>query len=400
MCSRCSSSEGQESGVKFGRLRTNWLCGIAVATLVAPTAHAQNTPTPTPTPSAVPIITPPPRGQQLPGVIPERFSIAPTPSPTPAPVPSPTPTASAVTPVPQPQAPAVRAVPLRRETAPITPAPTPAVSPTATPVAAPPPLASATPQPVATAVPVPQPETATPPWLWAVAGAGGTALLGLGGWLLFNRRRREADAEEVFEAEPVVAAPPSPKPVQPPPGLTPPAPVPAPAPVAQRGEPFELVLNPHRVLYTENEVHLEFELLARNATGAPAENIRIAFAAMSAHAQQDAVIAGFHGGPPGEPGGAPFDLAPGAGGRMPVRLAIPHSGIQVVQLGGRPMFVPIVLVDVRWRGGLSVRRFGMDFMLGTAGQGDKLGPLWLDRPAPAGPLAAHRYFAKAAVAAA
>jgi hypothetical protein len=396
MCSRCSSSEGQESGVKFGRLRTNWLCGIAVATLVAPTAHAQNTPTPTP--SAVPIITPPPRGQQLPGVIPERFSIAPTPSPTPAPVPSPTPTASAVTPVPQRQAPAVRAVPLRRETAPVTPAPTPAVSPTATPVAAPPPLASATPQPVAIAVPVPQPEAATPPWLWAVAGAGGTALLGLGGWLLFNRRRREADAEEVFEAEPVVAAPPSPKPVQPQPGLTPPAP--APAAVVQRGEPFELVLNPHRVLYTENEVHLEFELLARNATGAPAENIRIAFAAMSAHAQQDAVIAGFHGGPPGEPGGAPFDLAPGAGGRMPVRLAIPHSGIQVVQLGGRPMFVPIVLVDVRWRGGLSVRRFGMDFMLGTAGQGDKLGPLWLDRPAPAGPLAAHRYFAKAAVAAA
>jgi len=84
---------------------------------------------------------------------------------------------------------------------------------------------------------------------------------------------------------------------------------------------------------------------------------------------------------------------------MPVRLAIPRSGVNVVQVSGRPMFVPIVLIDLRWRGGLSIRRFGADFMLGTAGQGDKLGPIWLDRPAPSGALAAHRYHAKAAVAA-
>ncbi|NYT42004.1 hypothetical protein HZY97_14635 [Sphingomonas sp. R-74633] len=387
-----------------GRLRTVWLGGIAAATLVAPTAHAQDVPAPSPTPA--PIIVPrAPAQQQLPGVIPERFSIAPTPSPTPAPVPSPTPTASAAVPVPQRQVPAARPAPVPREATPVsatpTPAQTPAPSPAAVLLATPTPLASASPQPVATVAPVSQPEAATPPWLWAAAGAGGTALLGLGGWLLFNRRRREEDAEEeVFEAEPVAASPPPPVRVQPPPGLSPVAPAaPVPAPVPINGDPFELVLNPHRVIYAEKEVLLEFELLVGNATGAPAENIRIAFAAMSAHAQQDAVIAGFHGGPPGEPGGAPFDLAPGAGGRMPVRLAIPHSGIQVVQVGGRPMFVPIVLIDLRWRGGLSVRRFGMDFMLGTVGQGDKLGPLWLDRPAPTGPLAAHRYFARQVAAA-
>ena len=146
-------------------------------------------------------------------------------------------------------------------------------------------------------------------------------------------------------------------------------------------------------------MQLEFELLIANGSGASAENIRIAFAAMSAQARQDEVIAGFHGGPPGEPGAAPFDLAAGGGGRMPVRLAIPRSGVNVVEVGGRPMFVPMVLIDIRWRGGLSIRRFGADFILGTMGQGDKLGPIWLDRPAPAGPLAANRYFARHVVAA-
>lgn len=391
-----------------GRLRIRWLCGLAAATLAAPVAHAQDTPTPSPSPA--PIITPQSRPQQMPGVIPERFSIGPAPSATPAP--TPTPTASAAVPASQRPAPVARATPAPRETARPAAAPTPAASstpapvPTATPLAAPTPLATIAPQPVATAAPAPAPASDTSPWLWAAAGAGGTALLGLGGWLLFGRRRpEEEEAETVFESEPVAAAPPPP--VQPPPGLARPTPAPAPAPTPVRAaapvprgnDPFELALNPHRVLYGENEMVLEFELLIANVSGASAENIRIAFAAMSAHARQDEVIAGFHGGPPGEPGGAPFDLTPGGGGRMPVRLAIPASGVQVVQVGGRPMFVPIVLIDLRWRGGLSIRRFGADFMLGTVGQGDKLGPFWLDRPAPTGPLAANRYFAKTAVAA-
>ncbi|MEP9359905.1 hypothetical protein [Sphingomonas sp. KR3-1] len=377
-----------------GRLKTRWLCGLAAATLAAPLAHAQDAPAPSP--SAAPVIVPPPRlQQQLPGVIPERFSIAPAPSPTPAPAPSPTPSASAR---PQRQLPAARSAPPRAAPAPAAATPTPAATPV--PAAAPSPVASAVPaplpQPVATSAAA-EPAPATPPWIWAAAGAGGTALLGFGAWLLFSLRRRDEDEEAVFEPEPIVAAPPPP--VTPPRGLTPAAPVSPPAPVASGSAPFELQLNPHRIAFAEREVLLEFELLVGNASGALAENIRIAFAAMSAHARQDEVIAGFHGGPPGTPGGEPFDLPAGGGARMPVRLAIPREGVNVVQVSGRPMFVPIVLIDLRWRGGLSIRRFGLDFILGTAGQGDKLGPIWLDRPAPSGPLAAHRYFAREAAAA-
>jgi hypothetical protein len=361
------------------------MCGFAAAALAVPLAHAQDAPAPSAGASPV-IVTPQRIPQQMPGVIPERFSIAPaaSPSPTPAPVPTPSATPSASTPR---QERTVRATPVPR-----VPAPMAVSTPTPTPVTVPSPIATAAasqlPQPAA--VPQAEPAAATPPWVWAAAGAGGTALLGFGAWLLFWRRRPEDAEEQAFEPAPVIAAPP-PEPVPP---------VPA-APVAgpSGGEPFELQCNPHRIAFGEREIHLEFELLVGNASGALAENIRIAFAAMSAHARQDDVIAGFHGGPPGTPGGEPFDLPAGGGGRLPVRLAIPRSGVNVVEVGGRPMFVPIVLIDLRWRGGLSIRRFGMDFILGTAGQGDKLGPIWLDRPAPSGPLASHRYFAREVAAA-
>lgn len=179
----------------------------------------------------------------------------------------------------------------------------------------------------------------------------------------------------------------------PPPGLS------RQEPVGRREDAFELAINPTRVSYGEREIVLEFELLIGNVSGSAAENIRVTLAAMSAQPQQDAVITGFHAGPQGEPAGQPFDLLAGGGGRMPARLTLPREGIHVVQVGGRPMFVPMVLIDLRWRGGLSIRRFGADFMLGTAAQGGKLGPLWLDRPAPAGPLAASRYFVREVVAA-
>ncbi len=164
-------------------------------------------------------------------------------------------------------------------------------------------------------------------------------------------------------------------------------------------DPFEIMLNPLRVEIGEGEVMLELELLIGNAQPAAAESIRVALALMSAHPQQDAVIAGFHAAPQGDPAGPPFDLPAGGGGRMPVRLTLPREHIHVVDVGGRPIVVPMVLVDLRWRSGLSIRRFGMDFMVGTAGQGGKLGPLWLDRAQSRAPLAATRYIAKTAVAA-
>lgn len=373
--------------------RIGWLSGLAAAAIVAPHALAQQTaPVITPSPSPTP--------GRLPGVIPERFSIAPpTPTPSVVPVTIPTPAATPT--------PAARATPAPRREAPARASQAPRATPTpaaetAAPatVATPAPvtMATPTPAPVATAAPAPA-ESATAPWFWVLLGAGATALAGAGAWLVL--RRRNADEEQEEQDGEALEAPPAPAPrAAPPPSAAPVAPPPGLAPRRTATEdPFDIVLNPLRIQLDEREALLEFELLIGNLSGAAAENIRVALAAISANPQQDAWITGFHRGPPGNPAGQPFDLAAGGGGRVPVRLALPRERIHVVTVGNRPMFVPMVLVDLRWRAGLGIRRFGTAFMLGTAGQGGKLGPVWLDRAAPAGPLAATRYVAKDAVAA-
>jgi hypothetical protein len=235
-----------------------------------------------------------------------------------------------------------------------------------------------------------------PGWLWALIGAGGTALV-FGGVRVLRRRR--ATDEEEFEQVPVAApSPPAPtpapaRPVAPPPGIAPP-PLAVPS-----GEPFEVLLRPGSIEVTDRDVLLDFELLLGNLQPSAAENIRVLMAMMSANPDQDRQIAGYHASPMTDPAGAPFDLAAGAGGRMPVRLALPRELIHIVEVHGRPMFVPMVMVELKWRAGISIRRFGADFMVGTPGQAGKLGPIWLDRNQQARQLAATRYLARQAAAA-
>lgn len=385
--------------VNAPRFRKQAWLGLATSLCVlAPHAFAQQT-TPTPAPA------PPPRPEvfTLPNVTPERFTLGtPTPVATPVPVASPTPAPPPVaraTPTPQPRATQPR-VPTPAATA--TPEAPSAIVPQVDPV----PTAPAQPSPVPAATPAAQPAAApgTPAWVWLLAGAGGTALLFGLGWAL--RRRREAPEVAEPELDPVAAQPPEPlepsRSIAPPPGLSPkpaaasvsPRPALTPAPAAPRpasAEPFELQLIPTRIEVNGQSAQLELELLIGNHQGASADNVRVALALMSANPDQDSQVAGFHANPMIDPDAPAFDLAPGAGGRLPVRLSIAREHVHVVEVGGRPMFVPMVLVDLRWRAGISIRRMGADFMVGTAGQGSKLGPIWLDRPQLPGQLASTRY---------
>jgi len=391
--------------VTRGRHWIGGLCGLAAATGMtgaAPMARAQQaTPTPVPLPTQA--------RPTLPNVTPERFTLAPpaaTPTPTPTPVLAPPPV------VPTPSAAATpRANVPARVTATATPAA--ATAPTRqsvpAPVAAPTPLAAPSPAatasipaaPVATPSPQPLPQVAAPSsglpgWLWALIGAGATALAFGGYWAL--RRRHRADAEDAIPEVPV-AAPAPPRPVAPPPGIAPAVPASPAAPVAPSGEPFEIIVQPGRIEVTERDMVLDFELLIGNTQPSAAENIRVLMAMMSASPDQDRNIAGYHANPMVDSAGNPFDLAAGAGGRMPVRLALPRELIHVVEVHGRPMFVPMVMVELKWRAGISLRRFGADFMIGTPGQGGKIGPIWLDSNQQASQLIATRYLPRQAAAA-
>lgn len=286
----------------------------------------------------------------------------------------------------------------------------------AQPVAVAPPTVA--PEPEAVPSPVVIPAEAAPaatapaeggsPLFWALLGAGATALAGLAGWLILRRRRpgiEEAAYVEEAVDQPVPARavlPPANPPVAAPPPATAPIarPVPNPAVAPAGGEPFEVTPNPSRIEFEAEQVMVDIELLIGNAMPSAAEGIRLSVMLMSANPNQDSQIAAFSTGPQLANHTEAFDLAQGSGGRLPVRLALPRDRIHVVEVGGRPMFVPLVMVDLRWRSGLSIRRFGTSFLIGAAGQGGKLGPIWLDRAAPAGPLAANRYIPRARAAAA
>lgn len=391
--------------VNRGKYRIGGQFGLAAAALAAgiaaPVVHAQQTTTPAPTPAPTPTPSRPPNLMYLPNVTPERFTLG-TPSPAPAPTPTlVTPPAPVATATPRATAPARSTSRPSATRAPVTQATPPAgIAPTGTPVAVPSPIATAAPAPALPAPVVPATQPAgTPGWLWMLIGAGATALVFGGIWAL-QRRRRAGELEEYEAAAPAPALPPPAmpaRPVGPPPGIAPKA-APPPA-AAPSGEPFEIILRPARIEVTERDIVLECELLIGNTQASAAENVRVNMAMMTASPDQDRNIAGFHANPMVDPAGTPFDLAAGAGGRMPMRLALPRELIHVVEVAGRPMFVPLVMIELKWRAGISIRRFGADFMVGTAGQGGKVGLIWLDRNQQARELAATRYLPRQAVAA-
>ncbi|OAN57198.1 hypothetical protein [Sphingomonas sp. TDK1] len=320
--------------------------------------------------------------QAIPGVLPERFRLA-GPSPTPTPTPSPEP---AAVPVVQPIV-----VPLAR--------PRPTATPVAQPPrmsvaerdapAAPPPRsrASSAPQvtaPAATPVrPIP-PHVARPkhppppgqfPWWWFLAGAGGIAVAG--GLAGRTRARRPLPTGE----------PPQPEATAPPVAVTaPPAPL---LPPSAPAEPFEVRVAKADVLFAADSIAFVVDIDVINLQSVMADGLRATCALISASPEQDRWRAAFHSAPSTDPSDA-VDLPPGGTTRRTVRMTLRREQVHVVTVRGRPMFAAMLLCDLRWRAGLGIRRVGADFLLGTAGQGARPGPIWLDRPAPRA-LAAIRY---------
>lgn len=155
-------------------------------------------------------------------------------------------------------------------------------------------------------------------------------------------------------------------------------------------DPFAIRVAAAEVQFEGDLLAFDLEIGITNLQAGAVEGLRPSLALISARADQDRWSAAFHAGPLRPDAGVPIDLEAGADTVLPVRLRLRRDQVQVVQLGVRPMMVAMLLVDLRWRAGLSIRRFGGDFLLGSAGQGTKPGPIWLDRPPPAA-LAATRY---------
>jgi len=341
--------------------------------------------------------TAPPANGQLPQTLPglDNFTIAPRkplPMPIPAPTPTPTPSPAQVVPIrplPTPSpAPTPRAT--RTPAARPTPAPAPTPSPSATPTPAPGAAVSTPPAVAATPVAQPSPAPTSAPAataprhsLWWIALFIALLLFpALGVVLWFVRRSQWSNAATAADDDdddwiaPDQVAPPPPSP-------------PAPAPVAPPRQPpgtatrprLEIGFTPRSAGVTANAA-VDYDLVVRNVGAIAAEGVQLRVELITAGETHDAELQARLDAPIDKPMIAPFTLPPGQ--QRPIRALaqLPKSAINVVTVQGRPMFVPIVAIDLRYRWATGEGQTAESFVIGIAPkEGERMRPFWLDVPA-------------------
>jgi hypothetical protein len=241
-------------------------------------------------------------------------------------------------------------------------------------------------------------------WPWLLAAL---VLAGATFFLLWRRRPQQALAGgpqfDLFVPPDPAPAPPRPAPTPPRAAEPPvaPAPQPAPAPpkpaapastgiVSKRLRPsLEIAVQPLRCVVEDERVTLEFEFELYNSGTAPARAVLAEASLLNAGANQDQELAAFFANPLGA--GERLDAIPPMK-RMTFtsQVVAPRNALQEYELGGRKVFVPVLAFNALylWSGGHA--QTSAAYLVGRDTNGDKLGPLSLDRgPRQIGKLAAH-----------
>jgi len=177
------------------------------------------------------------------------------------------------------------------------------------------------------------------------------------------------DDDWVAPAEPAAAAaPPAP-------------PVPAPqdqGPVARAQ--IDLAFRPRRAGTNLTSAAVDYELLVHNTGAAQARNVRLSVELITAGNSHDAELKALFDKDVTRPVVAPFDLAPGEEKAVKAVAMLSKEAINVVSVKGRPMFVPMVAVNVlyAWDGGSG--QTASSHVVGIAGgEGGRMRPFWLDQ---------------------
>ena len=221
------------------------------------------------------------------------------------------------------------------------------------------------------------------PWPWLllalVLGAGGTALL-------WHRRSREAYAggreiDEFVAPEPAPAPPRSARPPRAPEPASPPPPPAQPKPagiVSSRLRPWvDLGFAPIGCAVDDDRVVMEFEVQLTNSGSAPARDVLVEASMFNAGASQDQDIGGFFARPKGE-GDRIEVIAPLQQISIRHSLVAPRQNVQVFEVGGKQVFVPLVAFNVLYRAGSNGGQTSGAFMVGRETNSEKLGPLRAD----------------------
>jgi hypothetical protein len=249
--------------------------------------------------------------------------------------------------------------------------------------------------------------TGSPSWPWIAALL---ALIGGGAFLAWSRRdryRRHGDPGRMAFAglapdtsDPGVAPPVRPRadPVPsrgqtglaPRPDAVPPAgtarPSPAPKPsgdgtiVATKLKPqLNVEFVPDRVVITEKEVMLMFEIVIANVGSAPAREVLVEGHLFTAHVGQDREIATFFQNPSSSDDRMTL-IAPLGRVSLKSVARLPLDEVHQFEAGGRKLFVPLVGFNILYRFGGTEGQASASFLVGRGGEEDeKLAPFRIDQ---------------------
>ncbi len=265
------------------------------------------------------------------------------------------------------------------------------------------PAAAPSSAPVERTIAAPEQGRAMPFWLWLAV----IPIVVIALWLLRRGPRKRHDRLDYHEPEPLIDAeapparplptpapvPPSPARVATPtPAIAPPSP-PEPATAAtpqfldrRAREPerarLSVELRPLRAGLNLLSATAECELVVTNVGAGVAEAIRVQAVLLSAHAGQDADLTAVNAGQVPRPATAPFTLAPGESRTIRTVSAMSREAIHSMTAADRPMFVPIVAVNIRYASGAIAGQTARAWAIGVERvDSAKLAPFWLDIPA-------------------
>ncbi|WP_174287261.1 hypothetical protein [Sphingomonas bacterium] len=218
----------------------------------------------------------------------------------------------------------------------------------------------------------PAPVVRAPPqgpaiWPWLAVGAG--LLLAMGGWAWWRRRPANATARPGEDE------------VLPLPSVS--RPIATPVPPSEERAAIAVALRPIRAGLNLLSATVEAEVVVTNTGDAPATHVRVHVSLLSAHARQDVDLTAAFAAPAGRPVTPPFTLAAGEERRVRIVAALPRESVRTMEAGGRPMFVPLLAIDVRYAAETAGRlaRTAQAFIVGVErADSAKLAPFWIDGP--------------------
>ena len=222
------------------------------------------------------------------------------------------------------------------------------------------------------------------PWVLALLAAVGAAL-----WY-FRRQRPGGYAfagagadTSAFDFSPP-AAPPraAPKPLPAPPK---PAPAPTP-PVAPQGiistrlRPWlEIEFQPQAAIIDAEKGSIQFEVVIFNSGSAPARDVLVEAAMFNAGTDQDQVLGAFFQRPNAEGEGTTIPPLQ----RMNFRsiVSMPRDQLRIFEVEKRPLFVPLVGFNARYRWSSGTGQTSASFIVGRNGSGEKMAPFLIEKDA-------------------